>query len=341
MTAGGASFTAGIPPVNFDEGAPVPDGFVLQQADKLSPANIMNRLRQCRMSGHRLHTQTLDANRLVLTYQARREFVQEVLATISNACMDTRDCAARLFAIPGTALLFSVAALRFSQALFILGKEAGIANLFARIRHNNIMQTKINAYLPCSGWERWNIFFNQETDEVAPSSIPAHSDGSGPCIFRQRARPANRKRSIHLGQNERVGRSIVAESGRSIFRRLGTMLLVKSWIPRSACEEVLEGALQVTQGLLSWYARHFVEPSRFWLLFQRCQCCRGGVIVNAFLSLIVGCGSPAQCPVIDEPRTAERPRKLMRLRGCRVATIAICSFPIHRVIGCSSSLWAS
>ncbi len=44
MPTGRAAFATGIPPVNRDQGTPVPRGFVLQLADELAPADIVNRL---------------------------------------------------------------------------------------------------------------------------------------------------------------------------------------------------------------------------------------------------------------------------------------------------------
>ncbi len=70
MPARMTAFAAGIPPVDLDEGAPVPGGFVFQQADELAPPDIRDGFGQRWMPDHRLHVQTLHANRLVLTNDA-------------------------------------------------------------------------------------------------------------------------------------------------------------------------------------------------------------------------------------------------------------------------------
>ena len=54
----------------------------IPMAHELAPADIVNGFRQRRMLHHRLHPQTLHADRLALTDQASREFVQEVSAAV-------------------------------------------------------------------------------------------------------------------------------------------------------------------------------------------------------------------------------------------------------------------
>src|SRR5690348_7263901 len=104
MPAGKAALAAGIPLVNLDECASIPVGLVLQLANELTPTDILNGLRQRGMFDHRLHAQTFDAYRLVLTNDAGREFVQEVLATVNDTCVNTRHLHAGLVAVLGAEL---------------------------------------------------------------------------------------------------------------------------------------------------------------------------------------------------------------------------------------------
>src|SRR5215831_16387591 len=53
---GVAPLAAGIAAVNLAAGPPLPVGFVLHLAEELTPADIVNGLRQRRMLRHRLHT---------------------------------------------------------------------------------------------------------------------------------------------------------------------------------------------------------------------------------------------------------------------------------------------
>ena len=66
-------------------------------------------------------------------------------ATVGDPGMDARDLPAGLGAVLGTKLFLGETALRLGQLLFIVGKEAGIADLLATIEHDHIMQSQINA----------------------------------------------------------------------------------------------------------------------------------------------------------------------------------------------------
>ena len=179
MPARMTPLATGIPPVNLDQGAPVPGGFVLQLANELAPADIVNGFRQCRMLDHRLHMQALHANRLVLTDDAGREFVQEIAATISNAGVNTGDFPARFVAVLGATLLLGQTPLRLSQLLLILSKEAGVAHLLARIQTTTSCKPDQCPTCLASGWQRRNRLFQQDADEVASGGIPADGDGGG------------------------------------------------------------------------------------------------------------------------------------------------------------------
>src|SRR5690242_10462342 len=127
MPARMTPLTAGIPTINFDQSTPVPRSFVFQLADELPPADIVNGLRQRGVFRHRLHAQTLDADRLVLTNDAGREFVGEIAATVGNAGVNTRYLSAGLITILRAELFLAQAPLGFSQPLFIRLKEAWVA----------------------------------------------------------------------------------------------------------------------------------------------------------------------------------------------------------------------
>lgn len=99
----------------------------------------MNRLRQRWMLSHRLHPQALHADRLVLTNQARREFVQEILAAVGNASMNARDLCTSFLPVLRTPFLFGQTSLGFGQLLLILVEEARIAYLFAPVEHYHVM----------------------------------------------------------------------------------------------------------------------------------------------------------------------------------------------------------
>src|SRR5689334_16156094 len=168
MATGMTPFRTGIPTITLDQSAPIPRRFVLQLADELAPADIVNGLCQRRMLGHRLHMQTLDANRLVLTNDAGRELVREITAPVGNSGMNTGDYTACFVAVLGTTFLLGKTPLGLRQFLFILSKVARVAHLLAAIQNDHIMQTEINAHLSRRDGQWRDVFFQQDADEVAP-----------------------------------------------------------------------------------------------------------------------------------------------------------------------------
>ncbi len=72
MAAVKAALGGGEERVDFAERSAVPSRFVLQLADELPPANVMDGLGQRVVFDHVLDAQTLDANRLVLANHAAR-----------------------------------------------------------------------------------------------------------------------------------------------------------------------------------------------------------------------------------------------------------------------------
>src|SRR5258708_33832483 len=83
-----AAFGGGIPCVNFDQGSPIPCGFVLKLSDKLRPTHVTDGFRQTVVFDHILDVQALDAYDLVFAYDASRELVLIVPSPVGNLFMD-------------------------------------------------------------------------------------------------------------------------------------------------------------------------------------------------------------------------------------------------------------
>ena len=115
MPTGGASLATRIPLVNGDKGTAVPRRLVGELAHELAPAHVVDGVRQRGVPDHRLHAQTLHANRLVLTNDAGREFMGEITATVRDLGMDARDFLTCLVPVLGAELLFGETALRLRQ----------------------------------------------------------------------------------------------------------------------------------------------------------------------------------------------------------------------------------
>src|SRR5215471_2629144 len=94
-----------IPLVNLDKGPSIPLCFVLKLTSELAPANITNGLGELGILDHVLARQILDADRLVFTNHARREFVLIITPSISYLGMDTGNLQTSLVAVLGTLFL--------------------------------------------------------------------------------------------------------------------------------------------------------------------------------------------------------------------------------------------
>src|SRR5258708_35087329 len=88
MLASMTGFRRRIEPINFDEYAPVPLGFVFKLADKLTPSDIRDRLGKLGIFDHVLDSQALHAYHLVFVYDACAELVLVVSPPIGDTSMD-------------------------------------------------------------------------------------------------------------------------------------------------------------------------------------------------------------------------------------------------------------
>jgi hypothetical protein len=79
-----AAFGGGIPFVDLDQVPPIPLSFVFQLGHKLRPTYTTDSFCKTVVLDHVFDVQALHTDRLVFTYQAGRELMQEVTAAISN-----------------------------------------------------------------------------------------------------------------------------------------------------------------------------------------------------------------------------------------------------------------
>ncbi len=123
MTTIKAPFGGWVPLVNLDEGTPIPLCFVFQLPDKLTPSHITNGFCQAMVFDHILDVQTLDADRLVFTDNASREFVLIITPSVTHTSMYSSDLETGLIPVLGAFFLLGKATLGLRQLLFILVEE--------------------------------------------------------------------------------------------------------------------------------------------------------------------------------------------------------------------------
>lgn len=192
----------GIPLVDLDKVPAIPLCFVCELGHELRPANIRDSLAQFRVFDHVLDGQALDADRLVLTDQACREFLQEVTATIGYSGVDLGNLFAGFLSVFASLLFLGVPTLSLRQFLFILGEEFGVAYGFTGGENHEVLQAEISAYGLLTGRQTLNVILYQDGDEIAISTVFRNGNGTWFAPFGQGSRPDDIKRLGHLCKDE-------------------------------------------------------------------------------------------------------------------------------------------
>ena len=80
-----------VPHVNLDEGPPIPLSLVFQLPDKFTPTNVGDRFSKAVVFDHRLDLQALDTYDLVFAYDASRELVLVITASLAYSGVNASD----------------------------------------------------------------------------------------------------------------------------------------------------------------------------------------------------------------------------------------------------------
>ncbi len=264
MSTRTAALARWIPLVYFDERPPIPGGFVLQLAHKLTPSDITDGLCQSVVLHHMLDLKTLDADRLVLTNDASRKLVLIVTASISNARMHARDLVPGFGTVLGPLFLLGQATLGTRQLLFILVEELGIANGLPRREDHHGLQAQVQSHLLVHLRQGLDVLFHQDGDKVAVGRVFGDGHGPGLRAWWQWAAPVDSEGRLHLGKREVL--AIPLESRCSIGCGLLSLLFLEGGILGASCKEIAKGAIQMTQGLLERHAGDLIQPRG--LLFE-------------------------------------------------------------------------
>ena len=166
-----ATLAGWVPLVNLDEGSTIPLCFVFQLGHKLTPSHIRDGFAELWILDHVLDRKALEADRLVFTDQACREFVKEVRTSVSNPSVNPGNVETGLVSILGTFFLFRVSSLGLCQLLFIFGEELGIANGLPVREHDKGFQPKVSSNgLLCCG-QVGNVVFSQDAHKIAVCTV--------------------------------------------------------------------------------------------------------------------------------------------------------------------------
>ncbi len=313
--------------INLDKRPSIPLRFVFELTHQFTPSHVTDRLGKVVIAQHVLDGKALDADHLVLVNDARRELVLIVPSPISNPGMETSHFEPCLRSVLRTFLLLSKSTLGFRQLLFVFAEELRVAHVLPCREDHHRLESQVKPDLRVSHGQRFDIFLDEDGDEVASGGILGDRDRGGPASLGQWTTPMDVERLIHLGQGE-VG-SIPLEGRGGVFSGLLSMSALPGGIVGTAFKEVPEGFFQVAKRLLGRNAGDIVEPGVIVLLFQASEACRQLVVAKAFLPFIVGIRSEPQCPIVDIASTAKRTSKDVNLLISRIHSVLVRTFLVH------------
>src|SRR6266487_15511 len=322
-----AAFTRRIPPVNLDQCATIPCGFVLQLSYKLAPSHIADRFSETMVLDHILDRQTLDADHLVLANHACRELMPKITATVSDTGMNLCHLHTSLLFILRAFFPACMPTLCMGQSLLIVSEELRIPNGLATGEHDKRLDTQVGPNATRHNRQGFHLLRQQKRDEVATCTILRDDDARWLARGRQRARPTDSQRLIHLCQGECY--PVPGKCRRHIGCRLLAVLLVEFRVLRSSLEEVHKRFLQVAKFLLQGNARYLIQPGVFRLLFKLSQSGTTFLIVEANVSLIISIRTFSQGPIIDHAAASKGTSKSILLCISRVEPILKSVFVFH------------
>lgn len=329
MPTVGTAFGRRVPPVDLDEGAPIPAGFVFQLAHELAPSDIADTLRQGVVLDQILDGQTLDADHLVLADDAGREFVLVIASAVGDTGMDP----GHFETCPGSVLtpflLFRQPPLRFRQLLLVIGKITRISDGLSCRKHYHACEAQIKSDHLFHHGKRLDLFLDQDGDKVAVGPVTGDGHGRRFAAPREWSAPPDSERLLYLSQTQM--HAIPTEGRDGIFSGLFQVFLFEDGVVRPALEEVAEGALKMPQRLLRRYAGDLLQPLVLCPLFEDAEQSRGLAVADALVLLVVGVAAQAQEVVVHETHAAKGTRQYARLLVRWIKAIPIGSFlvPLH------------
>ena len=320
VTTSRTCFAAGIEAVDLDQLPTIPLAFVSEADQEHAPSSVRYYSGEAMVANHPSDIQILDNDHLIFANEASGEFVHLVAATVGHLGAQASKLDSSFVPAPGS-FLFARDGARESP---FFGQFSGVVfevgNLLSCRQSGQCIDAKI--YADCCfkfGQGLDGLVLTEQGNVPALSCIERHRYAGWFDVHRKRATPVNVKRRIHLGQ----GKLVVNESKptTSELGRASGSLLFETWILCSLGKEVRVGGLQMSQGLLDWNARHFVQKSQLGFFLPTCKRRTLSCIPNGFLAQRPRFAASMQRSIIDEPTTSNRSTKQNFLLGGWIKTV--------------------
>jgi hypothetical protein len=195
-------------------------------------------------------------------------------------------------------------------------EQSRICDSLSRRQRSKSVDTEVDTNGYASFGQRLLNFIQNQSNEISPITALGYRHSS------RRAYEGSRPVDVEptkFCKCQRLISTIPLESALRIFSRLISALFLERRIAGNLIEEVFESRLKMSERLLGWNARNFVEPFGSRLLFEFGKRSGRGVVVDWFTRLIPICAQSKR-PVVDESATAKGFSQLFLLLISRVTT---------------------
>ena len=266
---------------------------------------------------HAPEMEVFDIDRIEPTRQHRTELVQAIAPRIGNLFMQPSHTAGVL-PVSIRAPLFS------GQPPLSAGQQGRFPSKMARVRnrlpgregrqgeHAEVDADRLTGADAFHGSD-----FDDHRDVVATRRMPRDGDGAG--VGRHRPTETQRQHP-ELGKGQALGLTVKLEGAAGVFSAVSRpALFLEGGIGAALSEEIHEGGLQVTKGLLHGDTRHVVQEGHVRVTFQRGQL-GAGADKRQPLPALEGHGPRRQHPVVDQAATAKGLRQVFSLRGSGIGS---------------------
>ena len=313
MSTGGTQFAAWKPSVDLDDRDAGRLRFGFNHADRGANRGVREGTGKAVVLNHATDVQVFEENMVESTGQHRTEFMQAIASGIGNLFMQPRHTAGLRETTVRPLLLSGQSPLGTRQQGGPSKEMFGIGHGLPVREGRQATEAKIDAdRLAGLDASDGGLDLDDHRDVVATGWMTRdrHRAGIG------RHRPTETQfQHPELGERQPLRDAIETKRAPGIFGAVPhSALLLERGVGAAFGEEIGEGGLQVTKGLLKWNAGHLIEEGQFRIALESGQSCAGTHKRQSFTTL-EGDGARGQHAVVDQAATAKRLSQVFGLRG--------------------------
>lgn len=309
--------------VNNNQLFSVPVAFI----SKHLPEGIETYFRDCTAEfpvfNHVINGKVFNGNNIIISDQSSSEFVQIIFSGIGNSFMQS--CDFQPLTVPSFAPFLSAGKnLLLSFQLFHVNRqELGIIDFLTSRQGDKAIDAEINSDSFAGFRQRFNIFVKDERDKVFPGRGLGYRNRCG--IAFKTSAPFDLE-FAEAGYRKAFIDTVPLECSLSIFGRLFVPFLFENRIIILLTEKIGKSSLQMSECLLSWNARNFIEPYGLRITFPACEHGAGFIVIDRFFSGFPCFFADRESTVVHIPAASEYFFKMQRLLFGRIDSVCVSDF---------------